>query len=52
MLNELIEPVRKHFETNPQAKALLKTIEGYKKEALEKQKIEEAMEKAAMKTES
>ena len=36
VLNELIEPVRKHFETNPQAKALLKKIEGYKKEAMEK----------------
>ena len=30
VINELIEPVRKHFETNPQAKALLKTIDGYK----------------------
>ena len=29
VLNELIEPVRKHFQTNPQAKALLKTIQGY-----------------------
>jgi len=35
-INELIEPVRRHFETNPQAKALLKTIEGYKKEAADK----------------
>jgi len=33
ILNELIEPVRKHFETNPQAKALLKTINEYKKQA-------------------
>jgi tyrosyl-tRNA synthetase len=31
ILNELIEPVRRHFEIDPQAKALLKTIEGYKK---------------------
>lgn len=30
-INELIEPVRRHFETNPQAKALLKKIEGFKK---------------------
>jgi tyrosyl-tRNA synthetase len=30
-INELIDPVRKHFETNPQAKALLKKIEGFKK---------------------
>lgn len=41
-INELIEPVRKHFETNPQAKALLKTIEGYKKEAAEKALKEQA----------
>jgi hypothetical protein len=33
ILNELIEPVRRHFETDPQAKALLRTIEGFKKEA-------------------
>jgi len=33
VINELIEPVRKHFENNPQAKALLKTIQGYNKEA-------------------
>lgn len=39
-INELIDPVRKHFETNPQAKALLRTIEGYKKEAAEKAKQE------------
>lgn len=37
-INELIEPVRRHFETNPMAKALLRTIEGYKKEAAEKAK--------------
>lgn len=36
VINELIEPVRRHFETNPMAKALLKTIDGYKKEAADK----------------
>jgi len=53
-LNELIEPVRKHFQNNPQAKALLKTIQGYNKEAAEKAKLQaeqEAKEKQEMKTE-
>ena len=39
VLNELIEPVRKHFQTSPEAKALLKTIQGYNKEAGEKGKL-------------
>ncbi len=35
-INELIEPVRKHFQTDPKAKALLKKIQAYNKEAAEK----------------
>lgn len=33
VINELIEPVRKHFETDPQAKALINKIKSFKKEA-------------------
>jgi tyrosyl-tRNA synthetase len=40
VINELIEPVRKHFQNDPQAKALLKTIQGYNKEAAEKAKLQ------------
>ena len=40
VLNELIEPVRKHFQNDPQARALLKTIQGYNKEAAEKAKLQ------------
>lgn len=36
VINELIEPVRRHFQNDPQAKALLKKIQGYNKEAAEK----------------
>jgi len=28
-INELIEPVRKHFETNPKAKALLEQVKSF-----------------------
>lgn len=31
VINELIEPVRKHFETDPQAKALINKIKSFKK---------------------
>lgn len=33
VINELIEPVRRHFETDPQAKALINKIKSFKKEA-------------------
>lgn len=33
VINELIDPVRKHFETDPQAKALINKIKSFKKEA-------------------
>jgi hypothetical protein len=36
VINELIEPVRRHFQTDPQAKALLKKVQSYNKEAAEK----------------
>lgn len=29
LLNELVEPVRKHFETNPEAKALLEQVQSF-----------------------
>lgn len=32
VLNELIDPVRKHFETDPEAKALIAKIKSWKKE--------------------
>ena len=38
VLNELIEPVRKHFQNDPQARALLKKVQGFNKEAAEKAK--------------
>lgn len=31
VINELIEPVRKHFETNPEAKALIAKIKSFTK---------------------
>jgi tyrosyl-tRNA synthetase len=33
VINELIEPVRKHFETDPEAKALIAKIKSFKKDA-------------------
>jgi tyrosyl-tRNA synthetase len=38
VLNELIEPVRRHFQNDPQARALLKKVQSYNKEAAEKAK--------------
>jgi tyrosyl-tRNA synthetase len=32
IINELIDPVRKHFETDPQAKALITKIKSFKKD--------------------
>lgn len=31
-INELIEPVRRHFETDPEAKALIAKIKSFKKD--------------------
>ena len=31
-INELIEPVRRHFETDPEAKALIAKIKSFKNE--------------------
>lgn len=33
VINELIEPVRRHFETDPEAKALISKIKSFKREA-------------------
>lgn len=32
IINELIDPVRKHFQTDPQAKALINKIKSFKKD--------------------
>lgn len=34
-INELIDPVRKHFETDPDAKALIAKIKSFKKTEVE-----------------
>lgn len=33
VINELIEPVRRHFETDPEAKALIAKIKSFKKDS-------------------
>jgi tyrosyl-tRNA synthetase len=44
VINELIEPVRKHFETDPEAKALIAKIKSFKREAESEIKQEHPVE--------
>lgn len=43
IINELIEPVRKHFETDPQAKALINRIKTFKKEPPKEEVVEKEL---------
>jgi tyrosyl-tRNA synthetase len=40
IINELIDPVRKHFETDPQAKALINKIKTFKKDPPKEEVLE------------
>ncbi len=43
IINELIDPVRKHFETDPQAKALINKIKTFKKDTPKEEVAEKAL---------